>query len=248
MKGMFGKLREPGRRSHKGENGKLLIVAGSRKYHGAPAFCILGARRFCDLIYFMGGEPSTGVLQQVRSIPEAIITQELPEADAALYGPGLGDAKFPFSHLRKYSRKVIDGDGLRRVPKPGLEGSIITPHEGEFRRMFGMPGTPANVESAARNHKCTILKKGPTDYISNGETLIRNKRGNAGMTKGGTGDVLAGLTAALFCTNSAFIAACCAARIATFAGDMLYEENSYAYCASDLARALPFAYKELKGK
>jgi NAD(P)H-hydrate repair Nnr-like enzyme with NAD(P)H-hydrate dehydratase domain len=83
MKGALSKLKVPERLSHKGENGKLLIVAGSRKYHGAPALCILGARRFCDLIYFIPGEQSLGVLQQARSIPEVIFADELPEAETA---------------------------------------------------------------------------------------------------------------------------------------------------------------------
>jgi NAD(P)H-hydrate epimerase len=245
MKGCFEKLKIPGRHSHKGENGKLLIVAGSRKYHGAPALSILGARRFCDLIYFIPGEQSLGVLAQARSIPEVIIRNELPEADAVLYGPGLGDARYPFSHLRQYKKKVVDGDGLKKVPKEGFGGAILTPHEGEFRRLFGVPGTPTNVQECAKEYGCTILKKGPTDYISDGETLIKNKRGNAGMTKGGTGDVLAGLTAALFCTNDALVAASCAAHITSLAGDMLFERVSYSYCASDLAAELPHAYSQL---
>lgn len=244
MKGLFKKLKVPERLSHKGQNGKLLIVAGSREYHGAPAFCILGARRFCDLVYFMAGEQSLGVLQQVRSIPEAIVCGELPESDAVLYGPGLGKAKFPFSHLRKYRKKVIDGDGLKRLSLPDLEGTLITPHEGEFRQLFRVPGTPSNVQELAGKHGCTILKKGPTDYISDGECIVRNKNGNAGMTKGGTGDVLAGLTAALFCMNSAMISACCAAHITALAGDMLFKKHSYAFCASDLAEELPNAYKK----
>ena len=64
------------------------------------------------------------------------------------------------------------------------------------------------------------------------------------MTKGGTGDVLSGLTAALFCTNTSLVAAAAAAYIAGLAGDMLYKKQSYAYCASDLAEALPEAYKK----
>lgn len=244
MKGILKQLKVPDRHSRKGENGRLLIVAGSEKYHGAPAFCALGARRFCDLIYFACAEKSEGTLSQIRQIRETIVVDELPEADAALFGPGIADAKFPFSRLKKYPKKVIDGDGLKRVSKKDLEGTIITPHEGEFRRLFGVPSTPSNVQEFAKECNCTILKKGPTDYISDGERLLKNKNGNAGMTKGGTGDVLSGLTAALFCTNSAFVAAASAAYITTLAGDMLFKEYSYAYCASDLADALPRAYKK----
>jgi NAD(P)H-hydrate epimerase len=244
MKGVLKQLKVPERHSRKGENGKLLIVAGSNDYHGAPAFCALGARRFCDLVYFMCAEESACALSQIRQIRETIVVDELPEADAVLYGPGISEAKFPFSHIKGYKKKVIDGDGLKRVSKKDLEGTIITPHEGEFRRLFGVSSTPTNVQEFAEECNCTILKKGPTDYISDGEKLLKNKNGNAGMTKGGTGDVLSGLTAALFCTNSPLVAAASAAYITTLAGDILFKECSYAYCASDLAEALPKAYKK----
>ncbi len=246
MKKALKQLRVPKRLSRKGDNGKILIVAGSRQYHGAPAFSILGARRFCDLIYFLPGEASPGILYSVLPIPEPIIVDELPEADCALYGPGLGNAKFPFLKLRKkYSRIVVDGDGLKKIKKSELKGTILTPHEGEFRRLFGIPSTPQNVLDFARQYSCTILKKGPTDFISDGTRVIRNTKGNPGMTKGGTGDVLAGLTAALFAINSSLAAAAAAAYIAGLAGDILYKKQSYAYCASDLANTLPEAYKKM---
>ena len=244
MKQLLKKLKVPGRLSRKGENGRLLIVAGSRQYHGAPAFSILGARRFCDLTYFLPGDNSPGILQSVLPIPEPIIVSEPVDADCVLYGPGLGTAKFPFSKLKKYKKKVIDGDGFKKITKKDLKGTLITPHEGEFRRLFGVPSTPKNVKEFARKYSCTILKKGPTDFISDGKQLIKNTKGNPGMTKGGTGDVLSGLTAALFCTNPALIAAASAAHITGLAGDILFKKYKYAYCASDLAEALPEAYKK----
>ena len=248
MKELLKKLKVPGKESRKGENGKLLIVAGSGEYHGAPALCILGARRFCDMVYFIPGEDAPGAIHSVLNIPEAVIPDSLPEADCALYGPGLGGAAFPFPSLRKYEKKVIDGDGLKKISKPMLKGALITPHEGEFRALFGVPGTPKSVKDCAKKYSCTILRKGRVDLISDGDKLILNKTGNAGMTKGGTGDVLAGLTAAFLCKNPPLVAASCAAYINGLAGRILYSRNSYAYCASDLAQALPEAYKKAIGK
>lgn len=244
MKALLKKLRVPKKKSRKGENGRLLIVAGSKQYHGAPVFSILGARRFCDLTYFLPGDNSPDVLHSVLSIPEPIIVKAPVDADCVLYGPGIGNAKFPFSKIRKYKRKVIDADGLKKVPKKDFRGTIITPHEGEFQRLFGAPSTPRNVKEFANKYSCTILKKGPTDLISDGKTLVKNTKGNPGMTKGGTGDVLSGLTAALFCTNLSLVAAASAAYIAGLAGDLLYKKYGYAYCASDLAKTLPEAYKK----
>lgn len=248
MKAMLKQLRVPGKESRKGENGKLLVVAGSGEYHGAPALCVLGARRFCDLIYFIPGEDAPGVLHSVRNIPEAIIPDSLPDADCALYGPGLGKAALPFQSLRKYEKKVIDGGGLEKMQKSWLKGTVITPHEGEFRMLFGVPGTPKSVKEFAKKYSCTILKKGRVDIISDGDSTVLNNTGNAGMTKGGTGDVLSGLTAAFLCKNPPLVAAACAAHINGLAGRILYSRNSYAYCASDLAEALPEAYKKAIGK
>ena len=245
MKRALSQLNVPKRLSKKGDNGKLLIIAGSKQYHGAPVFSILGARRFCDLIYFLSGDNSPGVLSSVLSIPEPIIVEKPVDADCVLYGPGLGRAKSPFSKIRNYSKKVIDGDGFKKVKKSELKGTIITPHEGEFRRLFGVASTPNNVTEFAKKYSCTILKKGPTDLISDGERLIKNTKGNPGMTKGGTGDVLAGVTAALFTVNSPLVAAVAAAYITGLAGEILYKKQSYAYCASDLAEALPEAYRQM---
>ena len=245
MKRALKKLKVPGRYSRKGENGKLLIIAGSKQYHGAPVFSILGARRFCDLTYFLPGDNSPDPLYSVLPIPEPIIVTEPVEADCVLFGPGLGKSKFPFSKIRKYKKKVIDGDGFKKITKKDLKGTLTTPHEGEFRRLFGVPSTPKNVQEFAMKYSCTILKKGPTDFISDGTRLIKNTKGNPGMTKGGTGDVLAGLTAAFFCTNPPLVAAASAAYIAGLAGDLLFKKQNHAYCASDLAEALPEAYKKM---
>ncbi len=246
MKKALSQFKIPKRHSKKGDNGKLLIIAGSKQYHGAPVFSILGARRFCDLIYFLPGDNSPEILASVLPIPEPIIVGEPVDADCVLYGPGLGRAKFPFSKIKNYSKKVIDGDGLKKVKKTELKGTILTPHEGEFRRLFGVASTPTNVKEFAKKYSCTILKKGSTDLISDGSRLIKNTKGNPGMTKGGTGDVLAGLTAAVFCVNSSLVAAAAAAHMTGLAGDILYKKQSYAYCASDLAEALPEAYKKMR--
>jgi NAD(P)H-hydrate epimerase len=68
------------------------------------------------------------------------------------------------------------------------------------------------------------------------------------MTKGGTGDVLAGLVAALSCKNDAFTAAVAGARINGNAGNMLMKRFGYNYCTSDLAGALAESYSRLYGR
>lgn len=242
MAGKSSSLYVPPKASRKGENGKVLVVAGGRKYHGAAVFCILGARRFADLVYFMPGERDEKLLFAVAQVPEAIVVQDYPEADCALAGPGIGEARLDLGKLRrKYAKIILDGDALRKARPKELEGLLITPHEGEFRMLFGMDGSPEHVRAMASRWKCTILKKGREDIISDGNLMAVVPGGNAGLTKGGTGDVLAGLLCALYAKNGAMEAAVAASRANKRAGELLFREKGFAFCASDVAEKLPEA-------
>jgi len=237
------KLFVPRKDSHKGENGRLLIIGGSRQYQGAPMFSILAARRFVDLVYFYPGEREPYLINAVKTIPECMVVYDLKlieGMDCVLFGIGLANAKFNLDMLTKAKKLVIDGDGLKRIAKAKKipKGAILTPHEGEFRLLFGMKGNEANVKKMAAKHRCVILKKGPVDIISDGKRTVTNEIHNPGMTKGGTGDVLAGLVAALACKNDSFTAAVAGARINGHAGNMLKKKYGYNFCASDLANAL----------
>ncbi|MBU0591830.1 NAD(P)H-hydrate dehydratase [Candidatus Micrarchaeota archaeon] len=259
----IGKLFVPNKNSHKGENGRLLIIGGSKKYHGAPALSILAARRFVDLVYFYPGEKDENLIREVKKIPEVIVLRKLNEIDlekidCVLFGIGLGNAKIDITKLMTQDPKlkimnpklktgnwklVIDGDGLKRVKGKIPKGAILTPHEGEFKMLFSIPGTKENVKAMAKKHKCIILKKGQMDIISDGTKLKTNKTHNAGMTKGGTGDVLSGLVAALVCKNDSFKAAYAGALINGLAGELLRKEVGFNFCASDLANRLNKAYR-----
>ena len=244
MKAVLSSLARPAKGSRKGENGKVLIVAGSRRYHGAAVLSILGARRFADLVYFMPGERDEKLLFAISQVPEVIVVKGYPEADCVLAGPGLGDAHLRLGELKKrYGKVVLDGDALGQVERKELRGCLITPHEGEFRGLFGIDGSPEHVRAMAEKWKCTILKKGMVDVVSDGEEIFLNRTGNAGMARGGTGDVLAGLLCALYAKNGALDAARAAAYINGRAGDLLFKEKGYAYCASDVAEKLPEAMR-----
>jgi NAD(P)H-hydrate epimerase len=229
----------PPKNSRKGENGRLLIIAGSREYHGAAMLAILGARRFVDLVYFYPAQNDLGLIFAVKSIPEAIVVSDLKvETDCVLFGNGIGNARFD---IRKLEGKtlVVDAEGLKRIIGNIPKGALLTPHEGEFRMLFGLEGSEKNVKEMAKKHSCIILKKGALDIISDGKRVVKNRTGNPGMTKGGTGDVLAGLVAALSCKNSLFDAAVEGAKIAGKAGNRLMKKYGYNYCASDLAEEIP---------
>ncbi len=247
------KLYKPPKNSHKGQNGKLLIIGGSKQYHGAPMFSILAARRFVDLVYFYPGEDDSHLVGAIKTIPEAMVVYDLErvrECDCVLFGIGLANAKIrkEMNYLIKNAKRlVIDGDGLRLVRDKIPKGAIITPHEGEFRMLFSKQGSAANVKAMAKKHGCIILKKDPAgDIISDGKKTVVNKTHNPGMTKGGTGDVLAGLVAALACKNDSFTATVAGAKIAGTAGNNLMKRYGYNFCATDLADALAETTKRMK--
>ena len=124
------------------------------------------------------------------------------------------------------------------VDKNLLNGKmIITPHHKEYEMLFGLSHT-GSVMEMAKKFDCTIVLKGKEDLICQGDKLVINQTGNEGMTKGGTGDVLAGLVAALYCKNEAFLAASCGAYLNGLAGDRLYKQVGRYFNASDLVKEI----------
>ncbi len=250
MKKLIRSLYLPADESHKGQNGKLMIIGGSSAYHGAALLAIIAAKRFVDLVYFCPAEQDAALLTAVKQIPEVIVDynlSRLAEVDSVLVGIGSGVGKLPMELITSKSKKlIIDGDGLKAVKGNIPPGCILTPHEGEFNYLFNIHGTKDNVEKMARKNHCIIVKKGHLDIISDGHRTITNATGNPGMTKGGTGDVLAGFMAALACKNALFTAAVAAAYITGYAGDMLQKEVGYSFSAGDLAEKLPQAYFKLR--
>ena len=93
-------------------------------------------------------------------------------------------------------------------------------------------------------YKRQVLK-GPVDYVCSPTECAYNTTGNEGMTKGGTGDVLAGLIAALACKNDLFLAACAGVYFNGLAGDQLYQRVGPFYNASDLCDQVPVVMKEV---
>jgi NAD(P)H-hydrate epimerase len=169
--------------------------------------------------------------------------------------------------LKKYAHKkwVIDGGSLQ-VLNPVIipQNAILTPHQREFEMLFGKELGIRNQESGknndhnslfiihdstvgemAKKYNCTILLKGQVDIACSPNECVEIVGGNAGMTKGGTGDVLAGLVAALYCKNDAFLSACAGSYINKKAGDELYKKLGYYFNSSDLADEIPRVMKEL---
>ncbi|MDO9098600.1 MAG: NAD(P)H-hydrate dehydratase, partial [Candidatus Methanoperedens sp.] len=172
--------------------------------------------------------------------------------DVVVMGMGLGTADETLAAVKKIiplcKKAVIDADALSPQLLPLLHKNIIiTPHAGEMKRLSGVE-VPFDqkekvdlIRSFAKKNHVTVLLKGAIDIISDGIEVRANRTGNAGMTVGGTGDVLAGLTGALFAKHDAFEAACASAFINGAAGDMAFAEFGYGLLATDVIDYIPKA-------
>ncbi len=163
---------------------------------------------------------------------------------------GLGRASETLEAVGKIlpfcKRAVLDADALSALSCSTFESLtgkcelIVTPHAREFNSLSDMELSEnqeariKTVKEFSEKRDIVTLLKGKIDIISDGKQTLLNRTGNAGMTVGGTGDVLAGLTGALFTRNSAFLAAACAAYINGAAGDLAFEEAGNGLLATDV--------------
>lgn len=250
--------------SHKGQNGRLMIIGGSHLFHAASIWALEVASRIVDLVHYSSVPENNEIVAEVKKqfrdgivVPRSDIDSYIKEDDAVLIGPGMTrdtQTEELANHLlTRYPHKqwVIDAGALQmmdmtRIPKH----AILTPHHKEFELLWGkQEGRAATEEEKVRElaarFSCIVLLKGKKDMVSDGKEVNIIEGGNAGMTKGGTGDVLAGLVAALACKNDPMRAAVAASFINKKAGDALYKKVGAYFNASDLAAQVPQTMKEL---
>ena len=192
-------------------------------------------------------------------VPRSKVENYIKEADCILIGPGLprpegleeGDddtKKLTEGLFAKYPEKrwVVDGGSLQVIEPDVLpKNAIVTPHKGEFKKLFDVEPTDENIEQMAKKFGIVTLVKGERDVVASPTESVRISGGNPGMTKGGTGDVLAGLIAALYCRNGAFFSAAAGSYINKKAGDSLFEKVGYYFNTSDLAAEIPIVMNGL---
>lgn len=258
--------------SRKGDNGTVLVAGGSRFYHGAPVFASMAALRSgADLVYTA---VPRSIITAVRSFSPAIIALPLPDdkltvgsanrlvammprrADAAAIGMGMtlepeGIAALVNKLKQVGTKLLLDASAL--IPQMLREisgtGSLVTPHVGEYKRLFGSdPGKArdemiSNVRRTAKEHGITIALKGWLNVISDGEETAAIKRSTPAMTVGGTGDVLSGLAAGLLARMKPFDAALAAVYFNGIAGGIAFNSAGLHMIATDLLDSLPAAMK-----
>jgi NAD(P)H-hydrate epimerase len=228
----------PKPQSHKGQNGKLLIIGGSKLFHAASKWSLDVASKIVDMIFYASTPSNNTLIKEAKEnfwngivIERKQIKNYIQEADTVLIGPGmersLDTKKFVNNLLKKYGDKkwVIDAGALQMLDVKLLnQNHIITPHHQEMILLQKQSDLFAENNYQAN---CYCLLKGSIDkiFIPQTATAYQVAGGNAGMTKGGTGDVLAGLLAALYCQNTAVDSCLVASYINKKAGEELYTKQ-----------------------
>lgn len=285
VKKLFKDFSIPSPDSHKGQNGKVLIVGGSQLFHSAMLWSAEIASHFTDLVHFASTEENDQIFQNLKEkfrngmvVSQKDLEFYIKEDDIILLGPGMvrtegegqirgigeireldeiedeGVKTYAMTQylLSKFPEKkwVIDAGALQMLKLEWLqklkEKPILTPHKGEFERVFGIDLEKHDekeksriVAATARKHNCVILLKTVIDVISDGTETYVIKGGNQGLTKGGSGDTLAGLTASLYAKNNPLLSAALASVLIKKAADELSHTMRYWYNTSDLIEKIP---------
>lgn len=256
---------------HKGTFGKVYVLGGAVGYTGAPVYAAeAAARSGAGLVY--AGVPAEVypivaarcAAAMARPIPETYeaLLAEMAGCDVWVIGPGLGRA--PETERRVLALLedlegpvVLDADGINAaaahidVLRGRRSPTVLTPHEGEFLRLGGSlsRGRERAAADFAARHGCVLVLKGPETVVADpAGRLLVNTTGNSGMAKGGSGDALAGMIAALIGQGAPpFDAAACAVWLHGRAGDLCARAlTEYAMTPPDLVERLPAAFADLE--
>ena len=249
--------------SHKGENGTIVIVGGSRLYHGAPVLSAMGALRSgSDLAYLFVPEI---IATPIRSMSPDLIIYPLPDSKITIgvankilnfrnnittfvIGPGMvnqkmnGLIKLVLGLENKNINIILDAGAINQELIDSVDGKniVVTAHLGEFKKLINKELNNENeikneLLNYAKNRNLVIVVKGETDYITDGNELFINKSGNSCMTKGGTGDILAGVIAAqLSVGQSPLNAAIMGTYFMGKTGELVYEKWGFQFMNAEL--------------
>ncbi len=278
--GCMNYYRRPEIGSHKGENGRLLVVGGG-PYTGAPALAGMAALRTgVDLVHL--AVPGA-VHKAIASMSPHLIVHpigsdathkfdsktadsvlKLAEAlspDAVLLGPGVGPSSTTMSGITKLIKgleapMVLDADAfgvftgrsrstiLTAMPR---KNGVVTPHAGEFQAISGKSLKDIPFEKKVELAKSwakvlgwTVMLKGSVDIITDGDEVKLCDLGNDAMSVGGTGDILAGVTAGLLAKGATpMLAARMAAFLTNHSGDRVFRAKSYGLLPMDVIETIP---------
>ncbi len=211
----------PARTAHKYDRGWVLVVEGEAGHGGASGLVALAALRSgAGLVTIAGtgtGLPALAAMR--RDDEEAANLLNDRRLGSVVIGPGMiGDSRARgwLKRLTWASKPIVLDAGVLRLLAEGPIGApaVLTPHEGEFVQMFGPMGDDriAAVQKAARITDAVVLLKGATTIIAapDGRVAI-NTHNAAWLATAGSGDVLAGMIAAVLAQGQPLFEGTCAA-------------------------------------
>lgn len=270
---LFSRFNLPKLASHKGQNGKVLIIGGSSLFHAASLWAAEVCSHFVDMVHYSSTQENEKIFHELKKtfrngiiVPKKDLDHYVKEDDVILLGPGMmrdgieGKETFELTKklIEKYPEKrfVIDAGALQMMDKEWLlklkVPAIITPHQKEFEKLFGINLLDKSqeekekiVKETAKKYHVVILLKAIVDIITDGESTYVIEGGNVGLTKGGTGDILAGLVTSFCSKNDSLSSAAFASILLKITADRLSEIKGYWYNNSDIINRLPEELKKL---
>ena len=292
LKKLVKDLYLPPATSHKGQNGKVLVIGGSQLFHSASLWAAEVASYLVDMVHYSSTKENNAIFFELKKtfrngmvVAKQDLLEYVKEDDAVLVGPGMIRGKknfqFPISNfqfadilrikneasytylLTRYlitnfpnQRFIFDAGALQMMEAewlPQLQAkAIVTPHQIEFEKLFGLEITSLSQEEKidavykmAREYRCVILLKAVVDIISDGEHTYLVEGGNSGLTKGGSGDVLAGLSLALRAKNPPLLAAVVASVLLKKSSDDIFASHGYWYNITTLISQIPPTLKQI---
>ena len=239
VKGMIKARPQSG---HKGTFGSVQLVVGSELMTGAAAFCCKGAlKRGIGLAFLSLPEKARQILQSTLYEPVYTMPDAMAEVNAQVVGPGLGMRKdCAWTHLNRSIPTVADADAVNLIADKAVQGidlpmanMLLTPHPAEFGRLVDKRAKEVEddrfrlARDYATRKGCVLLLKGRYTIIAlpDGRMFV-NTTGNTGLSKGGSGDVLAGYAGGLLAQGYTLVeAAIISAYLHGKAADMLVRDG-----------------------
>ena len=272
VKTFLSKLTLPKHNSHKGQNGRVLIIGGSSLFHSSSLLAAEIAPHFLDMVHYSSTVENEKIFLSLKKkfrngmvIPKEKLMEYVKEDDVILVGPGMmregKEGEYALNIVKSLiesfleKQYVFDAGALQMMKPEWLlqlkTPAIVTPHQKEFEKLFGISILDRSliekekiVKETAKKYKIIILLKAIIDIISDGNEVYLVEGGNSGLTKGGTGDILAGLTAALSSTNPTLISSVSSSILLKKTGDKLFQSKGYWYNIGNIIETIPEVLKE----
>jgi hydroxyethylthiazole kinase-like uncharacterized protein yjeF len=296
VRDFFKKFNLPKEDSHKGQNGKVLIIGGSSLFHAASLWAAEVASYFVDMVHYCSTEENEKIFLNLKTkfrngivISRKNLVDYVKEDDVILVGTGMirdNNLKLKIKNeklkiknkneliqikdealytyfmtnflIENFPEKkfVFDAGALQMMEKEWLlklkTPAIITPHQKEFENLFGEKIIDLDfdkkvelVKKYAKKYQVIILLKAGKDIVSDGEQVYVIEGGNQGLTKGGSGDVLAGLALSFYVRNLPLESAIFSSVLLKVSADKLFLTNGYWYNINNLIERIPQVLKTI---